>query len=53
MPIDTNTMLIDVLIEVVSGERPSDKRALAVEILKYIRQQQTTDTPLPTCLRVF
>ena len=46
MTIDMNTMLIDVLAEVVSGQRPSDKRDLAATILEYVHQQRTAKEPL-------
>jgi hypothetical protein len=43
--IDTNTMLIDVLVDVVNGKLESDKRDLAIEILRYVQQQRTANEP--------
>lgn len=39
-PIVIATQLLDELVEIVNGKRKSDKRALAVDLLRYVSQQQ-------------
>ena len=40
-----DTYLIDVLVDVVNGQRPSNKKALAIEILRYVQQQRAAKEP--------
>jgi hypothetical protein len=46
-PIEIQTPLIDELVAIVNGEKASDRRPLAVEILKYVSQRQTDAQSLP------
>jgi hypothetical protein len=45
--IEIATPLIDELVAIVNGETPSDRRPLAVEILKYVNQRRAGVKDLP------
>src|SRR5437879_4946141 len=48
-PIEIKTPLIDDLVAIVNGDKPegSDRRGLAVEILRYVNQYQADAQGLP------
>jgi hypothetical protein len=46
-PIEIQTPLIDELVAIVKGEKASDRRPLAVDILRYVTQKQVESEGQP------
>ena len=45
--IEVPTLLIDELVEIVSGRKANDRRSLAILILKYVNEQRTASQNKP------